>query len=106
MYVKKNIFFSKKNQRSAWSGNTGKKTKYPRGVGVANGEVRAFGKKEEKPKGGVRGSRVRPYATPPPEGGKWVAWGGYPVGARVRPLILIQAIHDLPRHSFEGSSHS
>ena len=43
--------------------------------------------RKRNPRGGVRGSRVRPYVTPPPEGGKWVAWGGYPVGARVRPLM-------------------
>ena len=35
------------------------------GVGVANGDVWAFGRKEGKSKGGgVRGSRVRPYVTP------------------------------------------
>ena len=43
------IFYKAK---SAWSGNTGKNTKYPRGVGVANGDVWAFGRKEGKSKGG------------------------------------------------------
>ena len=46
------IFYKAK---SAWSGNTGKNTKYPRGVGVANGDVWAFGRKEGKSKGGGLG---------------------------------------------------